>query len=472
MTKETELKLRLSPDLVPVLAASLNAAARPLSHSTLKNWYLDTPEAGLSAARAALRIRQKADGYEQTLKTRGQSLAGLQLRGEWNWPLTEPVLNPLLLQSSEVAAAWPAGLDISRLGEVFTTHFERQAWLWQAHGGSAEVVIDRGEVRAGSQKLPLCEVELELKDGDAVCLWHMALELSNQVPLWLSDISKAERGYRLAKLSRPWHAEPVLDGASDVSAALPELLHYEFLHLKRALEACLWEGDVAAILRARAHWQALRALPQLAGKAIKRTQTKALRAALDLWEKPLLHLSQLAQLTQYLRAADDQDAVAGELQALGLRWNEALADVRSDAQLAAATLQAAFALYALDSLKPAGESVEHWLRHLLKEHGPLLTELKSRRPQDEERWRGLTHEVALLRQCVDYARAVPGVSRGLGIAGSGIGDGALRVLSEMMGGQSLLQRPSPLAEAEAPLRPLSEYTEWALEHLKHLAAQL
>ncbi|WP_430460860.1 inorganic triphosphatase [Thalassolituus sp. LLYu03] len=472
MTKETELKLRLSPDHVPALVTFLNATARPLSHSTLKNWYLDTPEAGLSAARAALRIRQKANGYEQTLKTRGTSLAGLQLRGEWNWPLSEPVLNTVVLQSAEVAAAWPAGLDMSRLGEVFTTHFERQAFEWQAFGGTAEVVIDQGEVCAGAQKLPLCEVELELKDGDAVCLWRMAQELAGTVPLWLSDISKAERGYRLAKLSRPWHQRTDTNEQDDLSVALPALLHYEFLHLKRALEACLWEGDRAAALRARRHWQALRSLPQLAGKAVKRAQTRDLRAALDRWEQPLLTLATLAQLNAYLRSADDDTLVAGELQALDRRWQAAVQATRGDSALASAMLNAAYALYSLEAGKSAGEPLGHWLRHLLRAHGPLLDELKSRRPQEEERWRGLAHEMALLQQCADYAQDLPGVARGLGIAGGGIGDGVVRVLSDMLGAQTLLVRPSPLADAAEPLRPLTEYTEWALEHLKHLARQI
>lgn len=472
MTKETELKLRLSPDDVPALAAYLNSAAGPLTHSTLKNWYLDTPEAGLSASRAALRIREKADGYEQTLKTRGSSLAGLQVRGEWNWPLAEAVFNPTVLQSAEVAASWPAGIDMSRLGEVFTTHFERQAWQWQAHGGCAEVVIDRGEVCAGTQKLPLCEVELELKDGDAVCLWLMAQELAAQVPLWLSDISKAERGYRLADMSRSWHLQPELNAADDVSLALPQLLQYELLHLKRALEACLWENDQVAALRARQHWQALRGLPQLAGKAIKRQQTRALRAALESWEKPLLELVVLAQTSIYLRSADDQPGVAKELQALGRRWRDAVAAVRADRSLAANTLQAAHALYELGELQSAGESVEHWLRHLLRQHAPLLSELKARRPQEEERWRGLAHETLLLRQCADYAAALPGVSRGLGHGGNGIGEGVARVLGEMSGAIAVLLRPSPLAEAEAPLRSVEEYSQWALEHLKHLAQQL
>lgn len=471
MTKETELKLRLSPDSVPALTDFLNSVAQPESHSTLKNWYLDTPDAGLAAQRAVLRIRENAGGFEQTLKTRGKSVAGLQIRGEWNWPVSGPQLNQALLQSSEVAASWPPAIDMSQLGEVFTTHFDRQAWRWQAHGCTAEVVIDQGAVRAGRQQLPLCEVELELKDGDAGSLWLLAQELARQVPLWLSDISKAERGYRLARLGHDWHLLPALEQNADLADALPQLLQYELLNLKRALEACLWDNSFAAALTAREHWMALRGLPQLAGKVIRRQQTRELRAALDHWEQPLLELATLAQAGLYMLAADDQNAVAQEYKALTGLWQSAVTAIRSDRTLASALLQAAHELYRLPALKSGCETAQHWLRHLLQQHSPLLSLLKSRRPQDEEQWRGHQHETALLAQLADYARALPGVARGIGLGGTGIGEGRQRVLAEMLGPHALLLRPWRLPETP-PLRPAAEYSGWALEHLSHLAQQL
>ena len=471
MTKETELKLRLNPDDVPALAAFLDANARPDGHSTLKNWYLDTPDARLVAARAVLRIREHAGGYEQTLKTRGSSQAGLQIRGEWNWPVAGPAIETTPLNSSDVAGHWPPNIDISTLGEVFTTHFERHSWLWQQDDCTAEVVIDRGEIAAAGAAVPLCEVELELKQGTAAGLWQQAIQLAQQAPLWLSDVSKAERGYRLARLGRSWQPLPQLTDEQDLATALPALLDYEFLNLKRALEACLWDNDLSGALRARNHWLALRGLPRLAGKVLKRRQTRELRAALDVWEAPLQKLALLAQLTRYLNGADDANAVAAELKAVHTLWKQQVRSIRNSKELAVALLQAASELYHLPRDGRCGETARHWLRHLLLQHGTLLERLKSRRPQDDEQWQGREHDIALLCQLADYSRALPSVSRGTGTAGSGIGDGRWRVLTDMLGAQALLQRPWPLAEQDA-LRSVQEYRDWAAEHLRFLARQL
>lgn len=471
MTKETELKLRISPQFLPALTQFLNTQARPQSHSTLKNWYLDTPAAALSSARAALRIRQHGDGYEQTLKTRGQSTAGIHQRGEWNWPLTAPQLNTDVLQRADVADHWPANINTAELGEIFTTHFERQAWLWQLDGCEAEVVLDQGEVCTGHKTLPLCEVELELKQGDAAGLWVMALRLAEHAPLWLSDISKAERGYRLARLSQPWAQTPGVAASDDMAIALPQWLGYEFLHLQRALEHCLWDSNIHGALDAWTHWQALRALPQLAGKVIRRNQTRVLRDALDQLQQPLQQLAATAQLLSYLRSADEESDVHEELNTLQAVWMERLQQLRDDAVLAKALTQAAAALYVLPPLKSGSEQAGHWLRHLLRQHLPLLEQLKRQRPQSTEQWRGMSHELSLLCQACDYARTLPEAAQG-----NPVGEPVWRALSDMLNAETLLQRPwslPPLHTAdEGEQRGADDYSGWAEEHLQHLARQL
>ncbi|PIQ40224.1 MAG: hypothetical protein COW58_07215 [Thalassolituus sp. CG17_big_fil_post_rev_8_21_14_2_50_53_8] len=378
------------------------------------------------------------------------------------------MLDSTLLQSAEVAEHWPASIDIAELGEIFTTHFERQAWLWQLDGCEAEVVLDQGEVSNGRKTLPLCEVELELKQGDAAGLWAMALQLAEQAPLWLSDISKAERGYRLARLSQPWAQTPGVSAEDDMAEALPQWLSYEFLHLQRALEHCLWDSNIHGALDAWTHWQALRALPQLAGKAIRRNQTRALRDALDQLQQPLQQLAATAQLLSYLRSADEESDVRDELNSLQAVWMERLQQLRDDAVLAQALTQAAAALYALPPLKEGSEQAGHWLRHLLHQHQPLLEQLKRQRPQSTEQWRGMAHELALLCMACDYARALPQVNAP--------GETVWRALSDMLNAETLLQRPWPLPPlnpaAGAEQRTADDYSGWAEEHLQHLARQL
>ncbi|MFD2271761.1 CHAD domain-containing protein [Undibacterium arcticum] len=49
----------------------------------------------------------------------------------------------------------------------------------------------------GATRVPISEVELELKSGDPGELFDLALQLQNAVPLRVGNISKAERGYAL-----------------------------------------------------------------------------------------------------------------------------------------------------------------------------------------------------------------------------------------------------------------------------------
>ncbi len=476
MPKETELKCRLHPQQVAPLANALNSLAQPQGHSTLKNRYFDTPRNALAKSRAALRIRVDNGRYEQTLKTRGSTQAGLHQRGEWNWPLTSEQLDIRLLQQDDVAAHWPAGVQTDELQEIFATDFTRQCWLWQNGNAQVEVVIDTGSVSAAGKQVPLCELELELQQGDAAVLWQLAQQLGAEVPLWLSDISKAERGYRLAELSRSWHEVVPVNTDDDLALVLPRWLNAHLQQWQRATEALLWENDIAAALPALYHWRALRQLPQQAGKVLKRRDTKALREALDAWQEPLHTLAAQAQLQAYLNSADEAAQVAAEQKALQQQWRAAVQAVRDDKTLALAFTAAAVAAHELPQPVPSGETAAHWLRHALQQQAPLLQRLHDQRPQDEERWRGRLHDMALLCQSCDYLRGRPELANGLGINGAGIGAGTLRVLTDMLNAQTLLQRPWPLAALNGhdgePLRPHTEYAGWAAEHLAQLAAQL
>ncbi|QQD22567.1 CYTH domain-containing protein [Oceanospirillaceae bacterium ASx5O] len=476
MPTETEIKCRLQPQQVAALATLLDTLAQPQGHSTLKNRYFDTPQNALANARAALRIRDNNGQCEQTLKTRGTSVAGLQQRGEWNWPLTGAALDLTLLQQDEVTAHWPAGVQASELAEIFATDFNRQRWLWQQDNAQVEIVIDTGTVSTGKKSVPLCELELELQQGDAAVLWQLLQQLSEQVPLWLSDVSKAERGYRLAGLSRSWQETVSFRRDEDLAQVLPRWLNAELQQWQRALEACLWDNDSAAALTALQHWQALRQLPQQAGKVLKRRDTKALREALDIWQAPLQQLATQAQLLAYLNSADEPGQTAAERKALQQQVQQQLQTIRNDAQLAQAGSAAAGALHTLVWPESTGATAARWLRHALQQQAPLLQRLHDQRPQDEEQWRGRQHDMALLCQSCDYLRGRPELGQGLGINGAGIGEGTLRVLVDMLHAQTLLQRPWPLAPLTGPdgqeLRPLADYAGWAVEHLAQLAREL
>lgn len=205
MALEVELKLTLSPHHVSSLKQQplfRSNSVRELGCQKLGNTYYDTPDQLLTEQRVALRIRRKGDQLIQTLKTRGSSEAGMHSRNEWEWLLKTPELDYALLSEAE----WPKSLTDPHLLEsivpVFSTDFNRTLWILdtqdsQGNPLKAEIALDEGTVSAAGKEDPLCELELELLEGEACELVKVALELARSVPLYISDISKAERGYRL-----------------------------------------------------------------------------------------------------------------------------------------------------------------------------------------------------------------------------------------------------------------------------------
>lgn len=203
MVKETEIKLRVSPETLESLRAHPLLNERIVGDwvtGTLYNQYYDTADRALAAARVALRVRRDGEQFIQTLKSKGQSVAGLSERNEWDWPVEGASLDLTLLDDS----CWPAslaGLDKLSLRPVFTTDFERTKAIlrWQrgAEPVEVEVALDQGEVLADGRGEPICELELELRSGSPAALLELAVSLSADVALMPCDISKAERGYRL-----------------------------------------------------------------------------------------------------------------------------------------------------------------------------------------------------------------------------------------------------------------------------------
>ena len=59
------------------------------------------------------------------------------------------------------------------------------------------MTLGEGEVRAGHRRVPINEVELELKRGDASHLFELARELGRYVTAELALKSKSQRGYDL-----------------------------------------------------------------------------------------------------------------------------------------------------------------------------------------------------------------------------------------------------------------------------------
>lgn len=200
MARERELKLAVEEASSARILEWLNssgATARPTER--LCNTYFDTPDGQLNRRRVALRVRQSGTEYIQTLKTKGAISAGLHDRQEWDWSISGPQLDLAQLAESPIAEF----TRLAALEPVFTTDFERDAWLWRNEHLAIEFALDRGTAGAGSRAAPICEVELELKGGEATGLAEQAAALSQICAVFLNPISKAELGYFVAGIYHP-----------------------------------------------------------------------------------------------------------------------------------------------------------------------------------------------------------------------------------------------------------------------------
>jgi inorganic triphosphatase YgiF len=87
---------------------------------------------------------------------------------------------------------------------------ERRTWVIDDGGATIELVLDRGEVGADDRASAICEIELELKSGNAAALFALARRIDAIAPVRLGVLTKAERGYRLREpIALASKAEPL-----------------------------------------------------------------------------------------------------------------------------------------------------------------------------------------------------------------------------------------------------------------------
>ncbi|MRW85612.1 CHAD domain-containing protein [Pseudoduganella sp. FT26W] len=246
---EVELKLLLAPEHnEQVLQHPL--LGEPARVQQLTARYFDTPDLHLMRHGAGLRVRRVDGAWIQTMKAGGSVQSGLHSRNEWegqvdrSWPRLGK-LRKLIGDDRQ----WLTVLDATNLKErlepLFLVDVQRHVWDVEIDGNRIEVALDVGHIERQSHRAPVNEIELELKDGDPAGLYAFALQLLEDIPLRISNINKAQRGYMLVRESghAPFRAQALdLDADASLSDALPAVLGNCLEHIQRN-EVAVIEGD-------------------------------------------------------------------------------------------------------------------------------------------------------------------------------------------------------------------------------------
>ncbi len=193
MANEVELKLTLPSFAVQDFLQDSQLGDYQGDPLVLDNQYFDTEDLKLNQSHAALRVRKSQHGYVQTLKNKGTALAGLHVRGEWEYDIPNAQIDwSLFPQEVQIEDEIKQAIK-----PLFKTDFNRHVWNVSFANSQIELVMDQGLICTDKHNSPICEIELELKSGDAADLFELALQLAKRYPLVPCDISKAERGYAL-----------------------------------------------------------------------------------------------------------------------------------------------------------------------------------------------------------------------------------------------------------------------------------
>jgi triphosphatase len=270
---EIELKLRVSSADLPALRAALiqRASGTRPRPTKLVSLYFDTAHLSLLGSGSALRVRRIGRRWVQTLKGGGAVHGGLHVREEQEWPVSRPL--PDLTKLKQAAPELPWSEIGPQLLPIFTTEFQRTAWLVRYQNCAIEAALDHGLVHSGERQEELLELELELKVGSPAVLYDFALALAATVALAPDPVSKAERGYRLFQglpLSPAKASTPVLDESLTVEQAFVAIAWNCLDQLQRNQRGVAEQADPEFIHQMRVALRRLRSALSLFSIALPR----------------------------------------------------------------------------------------------------------------------------------------------------------------------------------------------------------
>jgi triphosphatase len=202
--REVEIKFRADQAAVQKLLSSpVLKGAAVSSPKDLVSIYFDTAEKHLEAQGISLRVRKTGRAAAvMTLKWGGPAGGGPFSRGEVEVSCPGGVPDLQLLGPDAAKRVEHAANNLP-LAPVFEIRVKRRTAVLRHGHSELEVAFDDGSISAGDARLPLGEVEVELKSGNIHDLLACAALLSREAALRLDFEAKSAKGYRLVRGEPP-----------------------------------------------------------------------------------------------------------------------------------------------------------------------------------------------------------------------------------------------------------------------------
>lgn len=190
MGREYELKFAAAVEV----QAAIEEKYGPFRPITMESAYYDTADGVLAQRHVTLRQRRENGVAVCTVKTPLPDGS----RGEWEleWDTPETMVEELCKLG---APAELLALTANGIREVCGARFTRRAASIALEHGVVELALDHGVLTGGGKELPLCEVEVELKEGPDAVASDFAAMLAEEFGLRPEHRSKFRRAQLLAE---------------------------------------------------------------------------------------------------------------------------------------------------------------------------------------------------------------------------------------------------------------------------------
>jgi inorganic triphosphatase YgiF len=185
MGREFELKFKATFDAL----AQIRALWQDWEEISMETTYFDTADNQLSGKNCTLRRRMENGVSVCTMKTPADGFG----RGEWSLeaPWNKETVRALFIAAGEDE------IPFEKLHPVCGAKFTRLARTLEFPKCTVEIALDQGVLTGGGREIPLCEVEVELKNGEPSACIAFAQSLAEQFSLEPEEKSKFRRALAL-----------------------------------------------------------------------------------------------------------------------------------------------------------------------------------------------------------------------------------------------------------------------------------